>query len=82
LIIGYQILKFVHVLGVLTTGPGGEVDLVTFPAHALLVLEERLKEHQADGTLDLDADVTRLARVAYAGEHPAVVQVISAGGSS
>jgi hypothetical protein len=35
--------------------------LVAFPAHALLVLEERLKEHQADGTLDSSADVTELA---------------------
>jgi hypothetical protein len=37
------------------------VSLASFPAHALLVLEERLKAHQADGTLDPDADVTELA---------------------
>lgn len=36
-------------------------DLVTFPAHALIVVEERLKDHQAEGILDPDADVTRLA---------------------
>lgn len=34
---------------------------MTFPAHALLVLEERLREHQADGILNPAADVTELA---------------------
>jgi hypothetical protein len=34
---------------------------VVVPAHALLILEERLKAHQADGTLDPGADVTELA---------------------
>jgi hypothetical protein len=36
-------------------------ELVVFPAYALLVLEERLKEHQAEGTLDTNADVTSIA---------------------
>lgn len=35
--------------------------MIAFPAHALLIVEERLKEHQADGTLDPAADVTELA---------------------
>lgn len=36
-------------------------DLLTLPAHALLVLEERLKDHQAAGLLDPGTDVTELA---------------------
>lgn len=34
---------------------------VSFPPHALLILEERLKEHQAEGLLPSTADVTELA---------------------
>lgn len=34
---------------------------VSFPAQALLILEERLKAHQAEGLLDAAADVTELA---------------------
>ena len=34
---------------------------IVVPAHALLVLEERLKAHQADGILHPSADVTELA---------------------
>jgi len=37
------------------------MQLVAFPAHARLVLEERLKDHQTDGTLDTRTDVTELA---------------------
>lgn len=35
--------------------------IVTFPPHALLILEERLKQHQAEGLLPLDVSVTALA---------------------
>jgi hypothetical protein len=34
---------------------------MVFPPHALLILEERLKEHQADGLLDHDANITEMA---------------------
>jgi hypothetical protein len=34
---------------------------VSFPAHALLILEERLRERQAEGELPIEADVTELA---------------------
>jgi hypothetical protein len=32
-----------------------------FPAHALLLVEERVKEHQAEGLLSQAADVTKVA---------------------
>jgi hypothetical protein len=35
--------------------------LVSFPAHALSILEERLRERQAEGELPIEADVTELA---------------------
>lgn len=35
--------------------------LVTFLPHALLILEERLKAHQAQGMLSRNADVTGMA---------------------
>jgi hypothetical protein len=41
--------------------PTASPDLISFPAHALLILEERLKEHQADGSLEPNADITCLA---------------------
>jgi hypothetical protein len=34
---------------------------VAFPAHALVILEERLRERQAQGELPIEADVTELA---------------------
>jgi hypothetical protein len=34
---------------------------VSFPAQALLILEERLRERQAEGDLPIDADLTQLA---------------------
>lgn len=34
---------------------------IAFPAHALLILEERLRERQAEGELPIEADVTELA---------------------
>lgn len=35
-----------------------EVEVIAFPRQALLILQERLKEHQAQGLLSADADVT------------------------
>jgi len=35
--------------------------LVSFPPHAVLILEERLKEHQAQGLLPPTVDVTGMA---------------------
>jgi hypothetical protein len=37
------------------------MELVAFPAHALLILEERLRERQEEGELAIEADVTELA---------------------
>jgi hypothetical protein len=34
---------------------------VAFPAHALLVLEERLRDDQAEGMLPANVDITLLA---------------------
>jgi hypothetical protein len=34
---------------------------VSFPPHALLILEERLRERQEEGSLPSQADVTELA---------------------
>jgi hypothetical protein len=35
--------------------------MIVFPAHALLILEERLRERQAAGELPSDLDVTDFA---------------------
>jgi hypothetical protein len=34
---------------------------VAFPAHALLILEERLRDRQAEGEVPIEADVFELA---------------------
>jgi hypothetical protein len=36
-------------------------DLIAFPAHALLIVEERLRERQEAGELSSETDVTGLA---------------------
>jgi hypothetical protein len=41
-------------------GQGLSQDWLVFPAHARLILEERLMDHQADGTLDPNTDITGL----------------------
>jgi hypothetical protein len=44
--------------------------LVSFPAHALLIVEERLRADQRDGLLAPDADVTELAlKILVLAEH-------------
>ena len=40
---------------------GRERELIHFPPHSLLILEERLRESETAGEISMDLDVTHLA---------------------